>query len=460
MILPTKDQWYALASSRMLLVPRPLHVPLLFISGMTALLMLHAPIYVVILWTLLAVATNFWMRRLTRTYSDLLGKQSGVMTDQMTHIVQRYKTSWYVNSVIWGSTSVISQIWLPDATRVACTVVLNALMFLFITRTGVYLAFMYRISAIIIILSFLSPPLRFAFNQLGEQAYLQLMGFTFYLGLTWYMLSVVGMRFHLVHRQQLNFEYDKLQLIQSLEHSQQQLRLEQQALIDANSVIQQFYSSAAHDLRQPVYAMQLYTEMLIDDPSRHAMLLPKISQSCSSINAMFNTLFDFQKMHLDDMHLEKKNINIAEVFESLSLHFEPIASVKNLRIKFRPLPGSVSVVPLYLIRILSNLITNALRYTAAGGVLICARQTKTHLSFEVWDTGIGIAPEMKEHIFTEFFKINPSNVTTENLGLGLGLSIVRQLATRLDGADILVQSQLARGSVFKLRLPISLYSAS
>ncbi len=140
------------------------------------------------------------------------------------------------------------------------------------------------------------------------------------------------------------------------------------------------------------------------------------------------------------------------------MHFEPIASVKNLDSRFKPLKGFVTIEPLYLIRILSNFVTNAIRYTSTGGVLIGVRKTKTHVSFEVWDTGIGIDDAVKDQIFTEFFKVNHSDIKNENLGLGL--AIVKQLAARIEGADVVMKSTPERGSVFKLQLPIALYSAS
>jgi signal transduction histidine kinase len=297
---------------------------------------------------------------------------------------------------------------------------------------------------------------RYSINSDNPGAFPQLFAYTFYLLLTWYLLWVVGNRFNQIHEQRLDFEYSKLQLIENLSRSQRQLYTEQQALVNANALVQQFYSGAAHDLRQPVYAMQLYTEMLSDDPTQAAVLLPKISQSCSSINTMFNTLFDYQQIHMDDAHLLEKDLNIAETFKNLALHFQPIASAKGLHIRFRPIEGSVTMKPLYLLRIMSNLIANAIRYTSKGGVLVGVRKTKSHLSFEIWDTGIGIDDSIKQSIFNEFYKVNKMEL--ENDGLGLGLAIVKQLATRIDQADISVRSFVGHGSVFKFRLPLKFYA--
>lgn len=456
--LPTKDQWYALESNRVLMEPRTPVVATLFALSLATLLILHSPAALVVAWTFLIFGGHLWIRHLIGAYSTLLVAQPSVMTDQMTRIVQQYRAVWYVHCAVSGLSSFLSQMWLPDVPSVICVVILNALMFFIITRTYVNRQLMHRASAIFIGLLFFSAVLRLALSQDTEQAIPQFFAFTFFLGLTWCLLWVVGNRFHRMHLQRLDSEYSKLQLIESLRNSQEKLRLEQQTLIGANSVIQQFYSAAAHDLRQPVYAMHIYTEMLMQDPTQAEVLLPKISQSCNGINDMFNGLFDFQKMHMVDLHLEQTKVNIEETFQNLALHFEPIASVKNLDSRFKPLKGFVTIEPLYLIRILSNFVTNAIRYTSTGGVLIGVRKTKTHVSFEVWDTGIGIDDAVKDQIFTEFFKVNHSDIKNENLGLGL--AIVKQLAARIDGADVVMKSTPERGSVFKLQVPIGLYSTS
>ena len=456
--LPTKDQWYALESNRELLEPRTSVVKTLFALSLATLLILHSPAVLVVAWMFLIFGVNLWILHLIRAYSTLLVAQPSFMTDQMTRIAQQYRAAWYVQCAVWGLSSFLSQMWLPDVLIIVCNVILNALMFFVITRTYVNRQLMQRASTIFIVLLFFSGVLHLALNQNNEQAILHFSAFTFFLVLTWYLLWVVGSRFNMIHLQRLDSEYIKLQLIESLGDSQEKLRMERQALIGANSVILQFYSAAAHDLRQPVYAMQIYTDMLMQDTTQAEVLLPKISQSCKAINDMFNGLFDFQKMHLVDMHLEQTKVNIEGVFQNLVLHFEPIASVKNLDLRFKPLKGFVTIEPMYLIRILSNFITNAIRYTSTGGVLIGVRKTKTHVRFEVWDTGIGIDDAVKDHIFTEFFKVNHSDIKNENLGLGL--AIVKQLAASIDGADVLFQSKLLRGSVFKLQLPIALYSAS
>lgn len=456
--LPPKDQWYVMESNRALLSSMPFVGKTLFALILAFLLMLRSPTAMVVAWLFFLICANFWMQHLIRAYSTLLVARPSLMTDQMTRIVQQYRAAWYVQCTGWALSSFIFLVWLPYRLIVASLLILNAVMFFAVIRSYMNRQLMQWTLTIFIVVLFFSAALRLALKPHNEEAILLFSAFTFFLGLNWYLLWVVGSRFNMIYRQQRDAEYIKLQLIESLERAQKKLRLEHQALMGANAVILQFYSAAAHDLRQPVYAMQIYTDMLMQDTAQAKVLLPKISQSCNAINDMFNGLFDFQKRQLVDMYLEQTKANIEGVFQNLALQFEPIASAKNLDLRFKPLKGFVSVEPMHLIRILSNFITNAIRYTATGGVLIGVRKTKTHVSFEVWDTGIGIDDAVKDHIFSEFFKVNHSVIKHENLGLGL--AIVKQLATSIDGADILFQSKLLRGSVFKLQLPIALYSAS
>lgn len=456
--LPTQQQWRMLESNRLLLQPKKQLISIVFRLIATAAIFLYAPLEFVVIWVILTFSSNFWIQHILSTYSILLkSKPSHTnMTMRMVRIVQIYRRAWVINCLIWCGLSFLSQIWLPIAARLLCITILNALMFLSITRNYADRSLMHRISAIFILFQIIFIWLRIVIHGDNHDEIVLGIVYAIYLLLVGYLLWTMGNRLNQMHLERLDSEYSKMLLIDTLSQSQQQLHIEQQALVTANSLVQQFYSGAAHDLRQPVYAMQLYTEMLADDPAKVSVLLPKISKSCVSINDMFNTLFDYQQAHMQDMNLKETKINIAEMLQNLSLHFQPIASAKDLQIRFMPISGSVNMIPMYLIRILSNLIANAIRYTNTGGVLVGVRKTHASISFEIWDTGIGIDAVTVEHIFTEFYKVN--QVDEDCDGLGLGLSIVKQLTSRIAQADISVQSRLGRGSVFKFTVPNTRYS--
>jgi signal transduction histidine kinase len=236
---------------------------------------------------------------------------------------------------------------------------------------------------------------------------------------------------------------------------------ERKIAVSANETIQRFYSNAAHDVRQPVYAMQMYASMLHEDATLGDILLPKIQQSCIGINSLFNSLFDFEQLKLGTIDYQPAQINIKQLLQDLSVQFTPLAQNKQLIIKFKPVLGDVFIDEILIKRILGNLIVNAIRYTDKGGVLVAVRHHKRNkqLSFEIWDTGRGIADENKLLIFNEFFKVPEQKIQTDE-GFGLGLSIVKQLAQLVAGSKITVKSKLKRGSVFKFWVPDALYSAS
>lgn len=456
-ILPTQQQWREQESNHLLFTRGKLFVPILLRLMAAAALVFYAPIILTATWIVLTFSVSFWMRSLSIKYNSLLNAKpkSIDVTTSMGHIVQMYKRATLSTCIIWCGLSFLSQIWLPTNIRVACIVILNAVMFIALSQTYADRVLMQRVIAI-----FLSFQLVFALlrlNMVGFEsvAFVQISIYCIYLILMAFLLWSVGNRFNQIHVQRLDSEYSKLQLIETLKQSKTQLHMEQQALVASNKLVQQFYSGAAHDLRQPVYAMQLYTSMLLDDPDLTKALLPKIEQSCISINDMFNTLFDYQQAHMNDTGLVENKINIQETFHSLALHFQPIATGKGLQIRFKPIAGFITMVPLYLVRILGNLITNALRYTNTGGVLVGVRKTRKAIVFEIWDMGVGIDDSKIKQIFNEFYKINTLDINNE--GLGLGLAIVKQLSARIYGADISVQSRLGRGSVFKFSIPKPLY---
>jgi signal transduction histidine kinase len=456
-ILPSQLQWREQESNHLLFTRGKLFMPTLLRLMATAALVFYVPIILTATWVVLTFSVSFWMRSLGIKYNALLNAKPKSIdaTALMGHIVRMYKRATLSTCIIWCGLSFLSQIWLPTNIRVTCIVILNAVMFIALSQTYANRVLMHQVLAIFLSSQIVFALLRLTMVGFENEVLVQISIYFIYLSLMGFLLWSVGNRFNQIHVQRLDSEYSKLQLIETLNQSKTQLHIEQQALVASNKLVQQFYSGAAHDLRQPVYAMQLYTSMLLNDPDLDKVLLPKIEQSCISINDMFNTLFDYQQTHMNDTELASKDINIRETFKSLALHFQPTAAAKGLQIRFKPMEGSITMVPLYLARILSNLITNALRYTNTGGVLVAARKTREGIRFEIWDTGIGIEETKTQQIFNEFYKINKIDV--ENEGLGLGLAIARQLCARVPNALITVQSRVGRGSVFKFTVPIYLF---
>ena len=143
------------------------------------------------------------------------------------------------------------------------------------------------------------------------------------------------------------------------------------------------------------------------------------------------------------------------LFERLRLNFEPTAFEKGLSLRFHGVRHHAYADPMVIERILRNLISNAIRYTEDGGVLVSCRTRGQHLCLQVWDSGIGIHTKEQDRIFEEFYQTRSTRPLEPHhrKGLGLGLAIVKRLATLMEAPQTL-RSRVGHGTVFTLLLPI------
>jgi signal transduction histidine kinase/CheY-like chemotaxis protein len=222
----------------------------------------------------------------------------------------------------------------------------------------------------------------------------------------------------------------------------------------ANRSKTQFFAAASHDLRQPLHALGLFAAALsekVHDPEVQ-QVVHSINTSVDALESLFNALLDMSKIDAGAIRPEALEFSLAALLERLRREFEPEAFERRLVLRVAPTRRFVRADPVLLERILRNLISNALRYTWQGGVLVGARRRGASASIEVWDTGVGIEPAEQERVFEEFYQVgNPERGGRR--GLGLGLSIVRRLA-QLAGAPVTLRSVRGRGSVFKVRVPL------
>jgi signal transduction histidine kinase len=227
----------------------------------------------------------------------------------------------------------------------------------------------------------------------------------------------------------------------------------------------QFFAAASHDLRQPLHAMGLFAEALrakSRDPEV-ASLVNSINESVDALEGLFGELLDITRIDSGGVDVNPQPVRMKELFARLRLHFEPIAFEKGLALSFRGAQHVAQVDPVLLERVLRNLVSNAIRYSDDGGVLVSCRLRRAsggaggapHLRVEVWDTGIGISGESLPRIFDEFFQAQSQRPLQAHhrKGLGLGLAIVKRLAA-LMGAPLTVRSRVGHGTVFALELPV------
>ena len=243
-----------------------------------------------------------------------------------------------------------------------------------------------------------------------------------------------------------------------------QLRLEKRAAEAArheaevaNRAKTQFFTAASHDLRQPLHAMGLFAEALRQKTHDEevALLVNSINGSVDALEGLFSELLDITRIDSGHIQPSPQSFQMDEIFRKLRLHFEPTAFEKGLALRLRGGRHVAHADPLLVERILRNLVSNAIRYTEDGTILVSCRRRAGWLLLQVWDTGVGIAPQEQERIFEEFYQVeSPTEAgPQQRKGLGLGLAIVKRLADLMK-VPLLMRSQPGRGTVFALELPM------
>lgn len=221
----------------------------------------------------------------------------------------------------------------------------------------------------------------------------------------------------------------------------------------SNSSKTKFLAAASHDLLQPLSAARLNMSTLkVEEVSPQAgKLISQVDRSLMTIEELLRTLFDISKLDARVSLPDICRFPAERILRGLHADFSAVAHKKGLKLKVFSRPIIVDTDPIFLRRILQNLVSNALHYTHNGGVLIGCRQRGDKLRFEVWDTGSGIPPHEYDHIFEEFHRCK-NDVHQD--GLGLGLAIVKRMA-EATGHEIDFKSELGKGSVFRVTVPIS-----
>jgi two-component system, sensor histidine kinase len=223
----------------------------------------------------------------------------------------------------------------------------------------------------------------------------------------------------------------------------------------------QFFAAASHDLRQPLHAMGLFAEALrqrIRDPEV-ASLVNSINESVDALEGLFGELLDITRIDTGGVEVNPAPTRLKELFGRLRLHFEPAAFEKGLMLSFRGEQHVAHADPVLLERILRNLVSNAIRYTDDGGLLVSCRPRTVDglakLLVQVWDSGIGISPANLPRIFDEFYQAQSNRPLQAHhrKGLGLGLAIVKRLGD-LMGTEVEVRSRVGHGTVFSLLVPL------
>lgn len=222
-----------------------------------------------------------------------------------------------------------------------------------------------------------------------------------------------------------------------------------------------FLAAASHDLLQPLNAARLFLsaldESLRASPAEAAkpggkdqMLVGSAITALRSTERMLDTLLDISSYDSRAVQAELSDFAIAELLAQLTIEFSALARERGLSLRVIGCSLAVRSDPHLLRRILQNLLSNAVRYTPRGEILLGCRRRGADLRIEVWDTGVGIAAEDQARIFEEFQRLTPG----QDKGLGLGLAIVDRIS-RLLGHAVDVRSRHGHGSCFAVTVPLA-----
>lgn len=277
----------------------------------------------------------------------------------------------------------------------------------------------------------------------------------FFIGMNstfYYQIAILGSFFVLANlsfalnqsrsvTQSLRLQYENVKLLNELKH--------QKIIADeANHAKSRFMAAASHDLRQPLHAMNLFTDSLaqrIENPET-GRILNLLRGSINTLRELFDSLLDISRLDAGVIKPQLQAFNLKDMITKLLDEYSLHTSNKGLQLRSRLYECWVYSDPVLVEQILRNLIWNAIKYTDTGGILIGCRNRRRKTVFEIWDTGVGIIESEQHRIFEEFHQTNNPD-RDRSQGIGLGLSIVQRTA-RLLNLDVGMRSNYGNGSKF------------
>lgn len=239
----------------------------------------------------------------------------------------------------------------------------------------------------------------------------------------------------------LNFLWLRLKNEALVESLQQQKELAEKANVDKS----RFLAAASHDLRQPLHALGLFLNLL---KKKHQgldeNLMENIRESMNALKGLFDSLLDISRLDAGMVKADMQPVSLGHLFGLLKQEFQPLVAQKGLELRVFSTSMTVLSDPNLLESILRNLLTNAVRYTNQGKIVLGCRSRGDKVSIEVLDTGIGIPKGMNEKVFEEYFQVG-NQERDRSQGLGLGLSIVKREA-KLLGHELVLDSKFGKGT--------------
>ena len=257
----------------------------------------------------------------------------------------------------------------------------------------------------------------------------------------------------------INLMAERLEFSQNYLESQvlaatQALRAQKDQAEMSNNAKSKFLAAASHDLRQPIHAISLLVSAAQHekDPAAQSAIIRRIENGTSALSDLLNSLLDISRLDGGGVQIYEEDFALTRIMSNLQNTYQSLAQEKGLDLIIRPTKAFTRSDPVLLERILSNLVSNAVRYTPAGGVVYVVVRPRGHeWLVQVRDNGPGISPKEQDNIFQEFVQLNNPQ-RDRSQGLGLGLAIVKRLMNLLSHR-VVVRSELGQGASFGVFIP-------
>lgn len=372
--------------------------------------------------------------------------QQGIKPDQIVSVQKRLMILHAIDGAVWGA---LAWLALQTATTAGSVLILAVL-------AGIAANSMSILSPVLpafaVFLLFELGSMVYAVITLNDPAY-----WAIGIAVGMYAITLMGQAYNTskTARASIQLRFENLDLIEQLNLAKKKAEQAQAAAERANTEKSHFLAAASHDLRQPIHAQGLFLEVLqstkLSESQRE--LVQSICAAANATTEMLHTLLDYSRIEAGVVETHIRPFRLQNLLSKIENELAPQAYIKGLVYRSPETHYVINSDPALVEMVIRNLVSNAIRYTSKGGVLIVARKKESEVSLEVWDSGIGIDKSSFEDIFKEFQQLGNSERDRQK-GLGLGLSIVQKMINIL-GLELQLASRPGSGSVFKIRLPLT-----
>jgi signal transduction histidine kinase len=414
-----------------------LHAAVLVIAVVVAMLHRHVPPWELWVWAVAAGSVTLLRYAVLHAYRKRLDEVGGVA---LREFMSLQAWAWPLSAVIWGALMFVVYRQAPIEDQLVCMLILASIAAVAVASTPpglrTFTAYCNGLGASVL------AALAWRVDLTGGVSSVLDTGAEMGVVLVFlWVAHVTGRRMNRAQHISLQRQFDRRELIKDLEERKP-------VLAGAEAVRGRFIASAAHELRQPVHALGPYADWLTMEPEFAVQIARKIADSTHKIDEIFESLFSLAGLDPESLSVHLQPVDLRALIHTLADEYTPMAREKHLRLRLRTraVAGRVLSDPVLLTRLVGCLLSNALRNTHGGGVLLAARPRRGNWRIELWDTGTGIARE-RQQTFSEGI---PQQDMAE--GFGLELAAIYRLSQLL-GHPVGMTDRRGRGSVFWVEMP-------